>query len=99
MKLLCSSFENKTRLAAASNVPNTLDQIGIHVCTCLMLLIASVVSVLTEKIEVLGENLRSHFSIEEFSPVSLPAQVHLQISLELTELFKVPKFYLSLKYI
>uniref|UniRef100_A0A672J2A9 DNA polymerase alpha subunit B n=1 Tax=Salarias fasciatus TaxID=181472 RepID=A0A672J2A9_SALFA len=32
-------------------------------------------NVLTEKIEELGENLRSHFSIEEFSPVSLPAQV------------------------
>ncbi|XP_061756117.1 DNA polymerase alpha subunit B isoform X4 [Nerophis ophidion] len=32
-------------------------------------------NVLTEKIEELGEELRSHFSIEEFSPVSLPAQV------------------------
>ncbi|TWW55669.1 DNA polymerase alpha subunit B [Takifugu flavidus] len=31
-------------------------------------------NVLTEKIEVLGERLRSHFNIEEFSPVSLPAQ-------------------------
>ncbi|XP_029021733.1 DNA polymerase alpha subunit B [Betta splendens] len=31
-------------------------------------------NVLTEKIEELGESLRSHFSIEEFSPVSLPAQ-------------------------
>ncbi|XP_061783829.1 DNA polymerase alpha subunit B isoform X3 [Nerophis lumbriciformis] len=31
-------------------------------------------NVLTEKIEELGEELRSHFSIEEFSPVSLPAQ-------------------------
>ncbi|XP_030000709.1 DNA polymerase alpha subunit B isoform X3 [Sphaeramia orbicularis] len=31
-------------------------------------------NVLTEKIEELGEGLRSHFSIEEFSPVSLPAQ-------------------------
>ncbi|XP_061900169.1 DNA polymerase alpha subunit B isoform X2 [Entelurus aequoreus] len=31
-------------------------------------------NVLTEKIEDLGEELRSHFSIEEFSPVSLPAQ-------------------------
>ncbi|CAN9515042.1 unnamed protein product [Ophioblennius macclurei] len=31
-------------------------------------------NVLTDKIEELGENLRSHFSIEEFSPVSLPAQ-------------------------
>lgn len=30
--------------------------------------------VLTEKIEVLGEELKNHFSIEEFSPVSLPAQ-------------------------
>ncbi|KAL2077557.1 hypothetical protein ACEWY4_027061 [Coilia grayii] len=30
--------------------------------------------VLTEKIEGLGEELRLHFSIEEFSPVSLPAQ-------------------------
>lgn len=32
-------------------------------------------SVLTEKIEELGEGLKSHFNIEEFSPVSLPAQV------------------------
>lgn len=31
-------------------------------------------NVLSEKIEELGESLRSHFSIEEFSPVSLPAQ-------------------------
>ncbi|XP_076860312.1 DNA polymerase alpha subunit B isoform X2 [Brachyhypopomus gauderio] len=31
-------------------------------------------SVLTEKIEELGEELRKHFNIEEFSPVSLPAQ-------------------------
>ncbi|KAL0973853.1 hypothetical protein UPYG_G00212070 [Umbra pygmaea] len=31
-------------------------------------------NVLTEKIEELGEELRTHFSIEEFSPVSLPAQ-------------------------
>ncbi|XP_067373600.1 DNA polymerase alpha subunit B isoform X2 [Channa argus] len=31
-------------------------------------------NVLTEKIEELGESLRSHFNIEEFSPVSLPAQ-------------------------
>lgn len=31
-------------------------------------------NVLTEKIEELGEELRSHFNIEEFSPVSLPAQ-------------------------
>ncbi|XP_056238983.1 DNA polymerase alpha subunit B [Seriola aureovittata] len=31
-------------------------------------------NVLTEKIEELGEGLKSHFSIEEFSPVSLPAQ-------------------------
>uniref|UniRef100_A0A3P9B5W9 DNA polymerase alpha subunit B n=1 Tax=Maylandia zebra TaxID=106582 RepID=A0A3P9B5W9_9CICH len=31
-------------------------------------------NVLTEKIEELGEGLRTHFSIEEFSPVSLPAQ-------------------------
>ncbi|XP_026187098.1 DNA polymerase alpha subunit B [Mastacembelus armatus] len=31
-------------------------------------------NVLTEKIEELGEDLRSHFKIEEFSPVSLPAQ-------------------------
>lgn len=31
-------------------------------------------NVLTEKIEELGESLRTHFSIEEFSPVSLPAQ-------------------------
>ncbi|KAB5567253.1 hypothetical protein PHYPO_G00230680 [Pangasianodon hypophthalmus] len=30
--------------------------------------------VLTEKIDLLGEELRSHFNIEEFSPVSLPAQ-------------------------
>lgn len=31
-------------------------------------------NVLTEKIEELGEGLRVHFNIEEFSPVSLPAQ-------------------------
>ncbi|XP_039974908.1 DNA polymerase alpha subunit B [Xiphias gladius] len=31
-------------------------------------------NVLSEKIEELGEGLRSHFSLEEFSPVSLPAQ-------------------------
>ncbi|XP_068182355.1 DNA polymerase alpha subunit B isoform X2 [Antennarius striatus] len=31
-------------------------------------------NVLTEKVEELGEVLRSHFNIEEFSPVSLPAQ-------------------------
>ncbi len=34
--------------------------------------------VLTEKIEELGEELRSHFNIEEFSPVSLPVQVQAQ---------------------
>ncbi|XP_064811219.1 DNA polymerase alpha subunit B isoform X2 [Oncorhynchus masou masou] len=32
-------------------------------------------NVLTEKIEELGEELRTNFNIEEFSPVSLPAQV------------------------
>lgn len=32
-------------------------------------------AVLTEKIEELGESLRFHYNIEEFSPVSLPAQV------------------------
>ncbi|XP_029579879.1 DNA polymerase alpha subunit B [Salmo trutta] len=31
-------------------------------------------NVLTEKIEELGEELRTNFNIEEFSPVSLPAQ-------------------------
>lgn len=31
--------------------------------------------VLTEKIEELGECLKSHFHVDEFSPVSLPAQV------------------------
>ncbi|KAK5864727.1 hypothetical protein PBY51_015945 [Eleginops maclovinus] len=31
-------------------------------------------NVLTEKIEEFGEGLKSHFNIEEFSPVSLPAQ-------------------------
>lgn len=31
-------------------------------------------NVLTEKIEELGESLRFHYNIEEFSPVSLPAQ-------------------------
>ncbi|XP_060935756.1 DNA polymerase alpha subunit B [Limanda limanda] len=31
-------------------------------------------NVLTDKIEELGESLKSHFNIEEFSPVSLPAQ-------------------------
>lgn len=31
-------------------------------------------NVLADKIEELGESLKSHFNIEEFSPVSLPAQ-------------------------
>lgn len=31
--------------------------------------------VLTGRIEELGEELRTHFNIEEFSPVSLPVQV------------------------
>ncbi|XP_057707050.1 DNA polymerase alpha subunit B isoform X2 [Corythoichthys intestinalis] len=31
-------------------------------------------NVLTDKIEMLGEDLRSHYNIEEFSPASLPAQ-------------------------
>ncbi|XP_034399416.1 DNA polymerase alpha subunit B [Cyclopterus lumpus] len=31
-------------------------------------------NVLTEKIEELGDDLRNHFNIEEFAPVSLPAQ-------------------------
>ncbi|KAF7667628.1 hypothetical protein LDENG_00054650 [Lucifuga dentata] len=31
-------------------------------------------NVLTEKIEELGESLKSHFNTEEFSPISLPAQ-------------------------
>ncbi|XP_055080589.1 DNA polymerase alpha subunit B isoform X1 [Periophthalmus magnuspinnatus] len=31
-------------------------------------------NVLTDKIEELGESLKSHFHIDEFSPVSLPAQ-------------------------
>lgn len=31
-------------------------------------------NVLTEKIEELGDNLKTHFNIEEFAPVSLPAQ-------------------------
>ncbi|KAM8909593.1 DNA polymerase alpha subunit B [Spinachia spinachia] len=31
-------------------------------------------NVLTEKIEELGDGLRSHFNIEEFAPASLPAQ-------------------------
>uniref|UniRef100_A0A3B3ZTL9 DNA polymerase alpha subunit B n=1 Tax=Periophthalmus magnuspinnatus TaxID=409849 RepID=A0A3B3ZTL9_9GOBI len=31
-------------------------------------------AVLTDKIEELGESLKSHFHIDEFSPVSLPAQ-------------------------
>lgn len=31
-------------------------------------------NVLTDKIEELGESLQSHFNIEEFSPVTLPAQ-------------------------
>lgn len=51
-------------------------QISIHAYLCLKLKVAFIFSVLTEKIEVLGERLRSHFNIEEFSPVSLPAQVH-----------------------
>ncbi|CAG5990406.1 unnamed protein product [Menidia menidia] len=36
-------------------------------------------NVLTEKIEELGESLRSQFSIEEFSPVSLPAQDRITV--------------------
>ncbi|XP_045886052.1 DNA polymerase alpha subunit B [Micropterus dolomieu] len=36
-------------------------------------------NVLTEKIEELGEGLRSHFNIEEFSPVSLPAQDNITV--------------------
>lgn len=46
---------------------------------CLFLYLFSMLSiVLTEKIEELGEELRSHFNIEEFSPVSLPVQVQAQ---------------------
>ena len=37
-------------------------------------------SVLTEKIEGLGEELKLHFNIEEISPVSLPAQVTLNLT-------------------
>lgn len=51
-------------------------QIELRVDLCLKLNIASTFSVLTDKIDELGESLRSHFSIEEVSPVSLPAQVH-----------------------
>ncbi|XP_054647880.1 DNA polymerase alpha subunit B [Dunckerocampus dactyliophorus] len=36
-------------------------------------------NVLTEKIEELGEGLRSHYNIEEFSPVSLPAQDRVSV--------------------
>ncbi|XP_072251709.1 DNA polymerase alpha subunit B [Leuresthes tenuis] len=36
-------------------------------------------NVLTEKIEELGESLSSHFTIEEFSPVSLPAQDRITV--------------------
>uniref|UniRef100_A0A3Q1IDV8 DNA polymerase alpha subunit B n=1 Tax=Anabas testudineus TaxID=64144 RepID=A0A3Q1IDV8_ANATE len=36
-------------------------------------------NVLTEKIEELGESLRCHFNIEEFSPVSLPAQDRITV--------------------
>ncbi|KAJ3587513.1 hypothetical protein NHX12_011110, partial [Muraenolepis orangiensis] len=36
-------------------------------------------NVLTEKIEELGEELRSHFNIEEFSPVALPAQDNITV--------------------
>lgn len=32
-------------------------------------------SVLSDKVEELGEELKSHFSIEEFSSVSVPTQV------------------------
>lgn len=46
---------------------------------CIVLLLHICVSilsaVLTGKIEELGEELRTHFNIEEFSPVSLPVQV------------------------
>lgn len=44
-------------------------------------------SVLTEKIEELGDGLRSHFNIEEFSPVSLPAQVQICYCSEKPEAF------------
>lgn len=74
VKLSCSNDE-KSQPTAASHVPHTLNKLSIYVHTCLMFKIASVFSVLTEKIEALGESLRSHFNIEEFSPVSLPAQV------------------------
>lgn len=37
-------------------------------------------NVLTEKIEELGDGLRSHFNIEEFAPVSLPAQDSITVS-------------------
>lgn len=40
--------------------------------TCFVLIYCLV---LTEKIEDLGQNLKSHFNIEEFSSISLPAQV------------------------
>ncbi|KAG7282040.1 hypothetical protein CRUP_020145, partial [Coryphaenoides rupestris] len=36
-------------------------------------------NVLTERIEELGEELRSHFNIEEFSPVALPAQDSISV--------------------
>lgn len=36
-------------------------------------------NVLTDRIEELGERLRSHFSVEEFSPVSVPAQDRITV--------------------
>ncbi len=48
--------------------------------------------VLTEKIEELGEELRSHFNIEEFSPVSLPVQVQAQ-TLSWTEVNSAVCYY------
>lgn len=71
-----SSFVLMVKIKVSLPLRPKYTQISIHVYFCLKLKVAFIFSVLMEKIEVLGEHLRSHFNIEEFSPVSLPAQVH-----------------------
>lgn len=87
-----SSFLLMTTMKVSLPLHPTYTHFSIHVYLCLKLKLASVFSVLTEKIDELGESLRSHFNIEEFSPVSLPAQVHTGSRFPCSYL----KFYLSL---
>lgn len=55
--------------------------------------------VLTDKIEGLGEELRTHFKIDELSPVSLPMQVHtisfILIATLFFRLISIVGFYLQ----